>query len=145
MLFWCVVSICPLDFRKNDAAGRPKREFVPKTLSDLGVLDSPHDSTMLNTANANTISGTIYTPSYVTIVYQFYTISGSNCISSQVLFLHHLSFHLFTISSTIVNYLSSIIRCNSRFVPPTIHCLLIRCLFNTHSLLPQCTSYHKNI
>ncbi|KAF2357397.1 SH3 domain, partial [Trinorchestia longiramus] len=45
-----------LNDKKNDAVNRPKREFVPKTLSDLGVLDSPHDG-MLSTSNANTISG----------------------------------------------------------------------------------------
>ena len=26
--------------RKNEAAEKPKREFVPKTLSDLGVTDT---------------------------------------------------------------------------------------------------------
>ncbi|XP_047740086.1 endophilin-A isoform X3 [Hyalella azteca] len=45
-----------LNDKKNDAVNRPKKEFVPKTLSDLGVLDSPHDG-MLSTSNANTISG----------------------------------------------------------------------------------------
>lgn len=44
-----------LNDKKNDAANRPKHDFVPKTLSDLGVLDSPHDG-MLSTSNTNTVS-----------------------------------------------------------------------------------------